>query len=202
MYGGYGQGMSGGYGSGPGMFGGPGMYGGYGQGMSGGGMGSGMSGRSYGQGMSGGGMGSGMSGGGMGSGMYGGQFGGNQFGGDQSGIPDLRQITGTSDVTYDLISTIYHASKGAQTAHAFVQDAKDAGDQELGQFFQQFLDESNRCADQARRLLAPRLSYKKMRQGYYGGQYGSQAGQPVGAGTGTATTGRTATGSSDTGTRR
>ena len=185
----YGTSMMGGYGSNPGMYGGysssPGMYGGYGQGMFS---------RSSGLGMYGG---------GMGGGMYGGQFGGNQFGGEQSVIPDLRQITGTSDVTYDLISTIYHALKEAQTLKAYVQDGQRSTDQEIAQFFQQITEQANRCADQARRLLAQRLSYKQMRQGYYGGQYGSQAGQPIGVGTDTgATTGRTAAGSPDTGTRR
>ena len=187
----YGASMMGGYGYNPGMYGGgysssPGMFGGYGQGMFS---------RSTGQGMYGG---------GMGSGMYGGQLGGNQFGGEQSGMPDLRQITGTSDVTYDLISTIYHALKEAQTLKAYVQDGQKATDQEIAQFFQQITEQANRCADQARRLLAPRLSYKQMRQGYYGAPYGSQAGQPVGAGTSDtgAMAGRTATGISDTGTRR
>jgi len=174
----YGASMMGGYGYNPGMYGGSGqgMYGGSGQGMYG---------RSSGQG------------------MYGGGMGGGQFGGEQSGMPDLRQITGTSDVTYDLISTIYHALKEAQTLKAYVQDGQKATDQEIAQFFQQITEQANRCVDQARRLLAPRLSYKQMRQGYYGGPYGSQAGQPVGAGTDTgATAGRTVTASSDTGTRR
>lgn len=107
-----------------------------------------------------------------GMGMGGGMYGGGQFGG--GGTPTLRQVTGTSDVTYDLISTIYHSLETAQTIQTYMQDVQQTGDQEISQFFQQIHQQANRCAQQAQRLLAPRLSQKRM---FQGGQYGSGSSQ-------------------------
>jgi hypothetical protein len=189
MYGqgGFGQGMyGGGYGFGPGMYGGygfaPGMYSG-GMGWNPGGFGQGGNFGGYGGGM-GSGYGQGMYGQGQQGGFGGGQFGGGQFGG--SGVPSLRQITGTSDITYDLISTIFHALQSAQNSDTYIQDAQQAGDQNIVQFFQQLKQESNQRAEEARQLLAPRLSYKKWRQSQFqgGSFYGGQSGQTVGTGTG------------------
>src|SRR5579884_4184725 len=105
---GYGRGMyGGGYGFGRGMYGGYGV-GGYGTGWNTPGMYGGFGGYGYGPGMYGGGngYGPGMYGGGYGygPGMYSGTYGGGMYGG--TGMPTLRQVTGTSDVTYDLISTL------------------------------------------------------------------------------------------------
>src|SRR5579875_3526196 len=149
-YGGYGPGMYGGYGYGPGMGG----FGGYGSGMYGGGYGPGM----YGGGYSGGGYGPGMYGG-YGGGMYSGQFGGGQFGG--TGVPTLRQVTGTSDVTYDLISTLFHSAKAALIYHKYVEDAQNANDQDVVKFLQDIQGRWKQRAEYARQLLAPRLGRKR-----------------------------------------
>lgn len=45
------------------------------------------------------------------------------------------QVTGTRDETYDLVSVLYHALQGAQTAMQYVQDAEREGDPELVRFF-------------------------------------------------------------------
>jgi hypothetical protein len=44
------------------------------------------------------------------------------------------QATGTRDETYNLVSLLYYVLQGAQTTMQYVQDAKQAGDQELVQF--------------------------------------------------------------------
>lgn len=173
------QGQFGGsYGYGRGMYGGgygwnnPGMYGGFGGGYGnqfGGGYGGGMYGGGYGNQFGG-------------SGMYSGQYGGGQFGG--YGTPTLRQVTGTSDVTYDLISTLYHAADAALIYHTYIQDAQSANDQDAVKFLQDLQGKCKQRAEHAKRLLAPRLSHKRWRRGQFQGQQSGQQGQTVSAGTG------------------
>ena len=43
--------------------------------------------------------------------------------------------TGTSNETYNLVSILYHALEGATTYEKYIQDAQNAGDDELAQFF-------------------------------------------------------------------
>lgn len=68
-----------------------------------------------------------------------------------------KEITGTRDTVYDLISIIYHALQGAETYGTYVADADEMGDAELAKFFQEVQDEEERRADRAKRLLAARL---------------------------------------------
>ena len=42
------------------------------------------------------------------------------------------ETTGTRDVTYNLISVVYHALQGAETYQIYEQDAKQSGDREAG----------------------------------------------------------------------
>lgn len=62
--------------------------------------------------------------------------------------------TGTRDIIYDLISTAYHLLQGAETAALYVADARQEGNEELVQFFQETKDEYTRRADRAKELLA------------------------------------------------
>jgi rubrerythrin len=71
---------------------------------------------------------------------------------------DDRDVTGTGDVTYDLVSVLYHSLQGAETYEIFVADAEEAGDQELAQFFNDVMEEERRRADRAKALLASRLN--------------------------------------------
>lgn len=66
--------------------------------------------------------------------------------------------TGTEDKNYDLISVLYHALEGASTYEKYYQDAQQAGDQELAQFFQEVVQQTRKSADRAKELLAKRLS--------------------------------------------
>ena len=67
-------------------------------------------------------------------------------------------MTGTSDEQYDLVSVLYHALEGAATCEVYIQDAEEAGDSELTQFFQELQEEESRRAERAKALLAKRLN--------------------------------------------
>lgn len=71
---------------------------------------------------------------------------------------DGEQSTGTRDENYDLISVLYHSLEGASTYEIYAQDAEEAGDQELIEFFQQLQQEERRRAERAKQLLAQRIS--------------------------------------------
>jgi hypothetical protein len=67
------------------------------------------------------------------------------------------QTTGTRDVTYDLLSVLYHTLKGAETIDQYIRDADEVGDKELAQFFRELKDEGKDRADRAKVLLRDRL---------------------------------------------
>lgn len=67
-----------------------------------------------------------------------------------SGTPERNE-------TYGLVSVLYHALQGAETYTQYINDAKQAGDQELVDFFEDCRDELNDQALRARQLLATRL---------------------------------------------
>lgn len=68
------------------------------------------------------------------------------------------RTTGTTDEHYDLISVLYHALEGATIYEVYTQDAEEAGDNELKEFFQQLHQEESRRVERAKQLLAKRLS--------------------------------------------
>jgi rubrerythrin len=76
------------------------------------------------------------------------------------------ETTGTRDVTYDLISVVYHALQGAETYQMYEQDAKQEGDQEAAALFHEAHQASRQWADRAKTLLGQRMSQS-------GGQGGS-----------------------------
>ncbi|HEX8213006.1 MAG TPA: hypothetical protein VF584_22715 [Longimicrobium sp.] len=65
--------------------------------------------------------------------------------------------TGTADVTYNLVSILFHALQGAETYDQFVRDAEQSGDEDLAQFFRMVKEEDGRRADQAKQILGRRL---------------------------------------------
>ena len=71
---------------------------------------------------------------------------------------DSQGNTGTRDITYNLVSTIYHALQGAETEAIYIADAEQEGDQELVQFFRDVKEENQRRADRAKELLGRYLS--------------------------------------------
>ena len=68
------------------------------------------------------------------------------------------QIRGTRDITYDLISVIYHALQGGETFHTYILDAEKAGDGELAKFFRDAEQQHMELANRAKQLLETRLN--------------------------------------------
>ncbi len=65
--------------------------------------------------------------------------------------------TGTRDITYDLVSVVYHALQGAETTALYIADAEQEGNQELATFLRETKEEYQRRADRAKQLLATHL---------------------------------------------
>ena len=65
--------------------------------------------------------------------------------------------TGTKDEHYDVVSTLYHVLQGAETCATYLQDAEQAGDQELVQFFREVQGTYRQLADRGKGLLRQRL---------------------------------------------
>jgi hypothetical protein len=66
--------------------------------------------------------------------------------------------TGTGDVTYNLVSILYHTLQAAETHDQYIRDAEESGDQDLAAFFREVKDENTRRADRSKELLARRLT--------------------------------------------
>jgi hypothetical protein len=74
------------------------------------------------------------------------------------GVAAVEQATGTKDETDNLVSVLSHALQGAETARHSLQDAEQAGDQELAQFFREAQDGQRHWASQAKAVLTQRLN--------------------------------------------
>jgi hypothetical protein len=66
--------------------------------------------------------------------------------------------TGTGDVTYNLVSILYHALQAAETHDQYIRDAEESGDRDLTAFFREVKDEDMRRAERSKQLLARRLA--------------------------------------------
>ena len=71
--------------------------------------------------------------------------------------------TGTRDITYNLISVVYHALQGAETTALYIGDAEQEGNQELATFFREAKEEYERRADRAKQLLTTHLGTQQGR---------------------------------------
>ena len=67
------------------------------------------------------------------------------------------ETTGTRDVTYNLISVVYHALQGAETYQMYEQDAQQEGDQEAAELFHEAHQANRQFADRAKSLLGQRM---------------------------------------------
>jgi len=86
----------------------------------------------------------------------------------------------TPDTTYNLISVMYHTLQGCQTYEQYAQDAEQAGQQEIAQFFRDTGREFERCAERGQKLLAQCLRQGQTGQGGRSGQLHSQMGASSG----------------------
>jgi hypothetical protein len=68
-------------------------------------------------------------------------------------MPESQGNTGTRDVTYNIVSIIYHSLQGAETIDTYIKDAQESGDNELAQFFSEVKQENIRRATRAKELL-------------------------------------------------
>lgn len=66
--------------------------------------------------------------------------------------------TGTSNQHFDLISVLYHSLEGGATYEQYIQDAQQAGDNELARYFQDVKDTYCQLAQRGKDLLKQRLS--------------------------------------------
>lgn len=66
--------------------------------------------------------------------------------------------TGTDNQQFDLMSVMYHALEGAAVYEQYIQDAKEAGDENLANFFQEVKETNCKFADRAKEMLLQRLS--------------------------------------------
>ena len=78
--------------------------------------------------------------------------------------------TGTRDITYDLVSVIYHSLKGAQTASSFIADAEQENNQDCAQFFGEIKQEYERRAERAKQLLTTHLGRTQSKSASGGNQ--------------------------------
>ena len=70
----------------------------------------------------------------------------------------IEHSTGTKDEHYNLISVLYHALQGCETAEQYAQDAERGGDKELADFFRRVVRENREIADEGMQLLRQRVS--------------------------------------------
>jgi hypothetical protein len=70
---------------------------------------------------------------------------------------DSGQITGTADKDYNIIWFTEQSLSNALRLETYVQDAEQAGDQELAEFFRRAQDASRRGGEEGKKLLASRL---------------------------------------------
>jgi rubrerythrin len=73
-------------------------------------------------------------------------------------MADSKGNTGTRDVTYNLVSILYHALHGAETYDQYIQDAEQDGDRDLAQFLREVKNQNEQRADRAKQLLAQRVN--------------------------------------------
>ena len=75
------------------------------------------------------------------------------------GAPPVRTPGGAPSAAGSVCSgPLYHALQGAETAQHYIQDATQAGDEELVQFFREAQDWQRHLATQAKAVLKQRLS--------------------------------------------
>ena len=70
---------------------------------------------------------------------------------------NAEQKTGTSDVTYDLLSVLYHALQGGETYAMYAKDAAEAGERDIADFFNKLVEEERSRAERAKELVKNRI---------------------------------------------
>lgn len=68
------------------------------------------------------------------------------------------QHTGVRDEHYNLVSVLYHTLEEGDVLQQYIDDAEQAGDDDLKSFFQDVQEKDKQRAEQAKKLLKERLS--------------------------------------------
>ena len=68
------------------------------------------------------------------------------------------QETGVKDLSYNLISVIYHTTNAVTLYDTFIKDAEEAGDNDCAQFLRETQEAAKEVAKKAQTLLAGHLS--------------------------------------------
>ncbi len=68
------------------------------------------------------------------------------------------QITGTKDKDYNIIWFVEQCLSNALRLETYIEDAERDGDEELAEFFRRAQNESRKGAEQAKQLLARRVT--------------------------------------------
>lgn len=68
------------------------------------------------------------------------------------------QLTGTRDEHYNLVSVLYHTLQEGDTIERYIDDARQAGDDELAGFFQEVQEQDRQRAERAKKLLTERVT--------------------------------------------
>lgn len=61
--------------------------------------------------------------------------------------------TGTDDVSFNLVSVLYHTLQEAETLEKYIRDAEATGDQDVISFFRDIQDANRRRSERAKQLL-------------------------------------------------
>jgi hypothetical protein len=69
-------------------------------------------------------------------------------------MPTEPQQTSIDNQCFDVVSVLYHTLQGSQTLASYIEDARQGGNQELVQFFQELKQQQDRWAEQANQFLA------------------------------------------------
>jgi hypothetical protein len=69
-----------------------------------------------------------------------------------------QSVTGVPDPVFDLVSVLYHTLESGMTNQKYLQDAQQAGNNDLMHFFQQVQQEDRQRAQRAQQLLSQTLS--------------------------------------------
>jgi len=77
---------------------------------------------------------------------------------DEAEMESEAEETGTADEHYNLVSVLYHALQGAEACGTYIEDAEEAGDQELVDFFEEVQEENRVRAERAKELMMKRLT--------------------------------------------
>ena len=70
----------------------------------------------------------------------------------------MQEMTGTRDVTYDLISVLYHSLQAAEICVQYEKDARDEGKPDIAQFFLRAIADHRALAEEAKEFLKKRLA--------------------------------------------